>query len=78
MGLLMDWIRGVREKENLRMTWVFCLEQFKQMSCIYQDIELYGERFGDKGKGPRRNFNLGLVMFEVPVGHLMEMSCGQL
>lgn len=54
------------------MSWVFFLEQFKQMSCIYQDVELYGERFGDKGKGPTRNFNLGLVMFEIPVG------CGQL
>lgn len=58
------------------MTWVFFLEQFKQMSCIYQDVELYGERFGDKGKGPTRNFNLGLVMFEIPVGYLLDVgSC---
>ena len=48
------------------------------MNCICQDIELHGERFRGEGKKARSNFNLGPVVFEVPVGHLMEMSYGQL
>lgn len=60
------------------MTWVFCLEQLEPMNCICQDTELHGERFGGKGNRARWNFNLGPVMFEVPVGHLLEMSYGQL
>lgn len=47
------------------------------MNCIYGVSELPGKRFGAEKKRARRDFGLGPVMFEVPIGPLMDTSYGQ-